>query len=364
MSWAEAAGLIGHGDLLAGLWAAAGRGHLPHALSFEGPEGVGKFLAALRLVNGLLCERGPGAPCVAAVGEKPCGPCLRFRSGNHLDVHVVDPQALGIELIPIHYVTRRLPEPVVEVTIEEALALRPAEGGWRAVIVRDAELMNEAAQSALLKTLEEPGHAVLLLLETSRPHLLLETVHSRCVRVRFEPLTEAQTLAVLAREGLAEEEAATLARWSRGAPGRALAMARRGALEMRALMAAVLAGELDPLEAATRLQQVEGDFRGTSERAPARQRARAATDLALEVARDLSRVAAGVPSARAAHGDLADGAGKQQDPGDIGRCVDELLQARQDVEMNLSPEGVLDRAMLALSRCARRATKTESETRR
>ena len=54
--------LVGHGAVLEGLWAAAARRRLGHALCFEGPPGVGKFLAALRLVNGLVCERGPAAP--------------------------------------------------------------------------------------------------------------------------------------------------------------------------------------------------------------------------------------------------------------------------------------------------------------
>ena len=54
--------LVGHGEVLDGLWRAAALDRLPHALTFEGPAGVGKFLAARRLAAGLLCERGPAAP--------------------------------------------------------------------------------------------------------------------------------------------------------------------------------------------------------------------------------------------------------------------------------------------------------------
>ena len=80
---------LGHAQTVEGLWRAAARGRLAHALLFEGQEGVGKFVAMRWFAAGLMCQGGPGAPC----GR--CGPCKRLSSGgessNHPDLLVLDP---------------------------------------------------------------------------------------------------------------------------------------------------------------------------------------------------------------------------------------------------------------------------------
>ena len=85
--------------------------------------------------------------------------------------------------------------------MEDFLDLRAGEGGWKVVLVREAERLGEAAQNAFLKTLEEPRPRVLLALESSRPERLLPTVRSRLVRVRLEPLSAADAEAVLGLSG-------------------------------------------------------------------------------------------------------------------------------------------------------------------
>jgi DNA polymerase-3 subunit delta' len=344
--------LRGHDAVLEGLWRATERGRLPHALLFQGPAGVGKFRAAQRFAAGLLCERGPGAPCGA------CGACRRRLAGSHGGLYVLDPGALQLETIPIHYVTPRDDHRDVH-TIEEFLALRAADGGWRVVVLRDFDRAGTNTQNALLKTLEEPGRGVVLVLESSRPDLLLETIRSRCVPVAFELLPPEDAAAVLTDAGLATERAALLSRWCEGAPGRALQMDREAAPEMRAALEALLTGGIDGLEAAARLTAVDGAFEGKSALAAARARARPALDLALAVGRDLARRAAGVPAEALPHGDLAarvvvPEAGRPT-PGAIAAAVDALARARQDVDLNLDPAAILDRAMLALERLARSA---------
>ena len=144
--------LHGHGAVLEGLWRSAAAGRLPHALLFRGPEGIGKFLAMRTLAAGLLCDGGPGAPCGA------CGPCKRVRSDNHADLFPVDAVAHGFDILTIHFVVHRDdPPPAYQgPAVEDFLLLRAHEGGWRVVLMREAERMNEAAQNAFLKTLEEP----------------------------------------------------------------------------------------------------------------------------------------------------------------------------------------------------------------
>ena len=164
---------VGHAEAIAGLLRAAAGRRLAHALLLSGPDGIGKFLAAEWLAFGLLCARGPARPCGA------CGPCKRLLAGTHADILVLDPESEGEEEIKISRITRR--ERDSQPNVGDFLSLRPMEGGWRVVILRDADRMNEEAQNALLKTLEEPGTSTLLALVASRPESLLPTTRSRCV---------------------------------------------------------------------------------------------------------------------------------------------------------------------------------------
>jgi DNA polymerase-3 subunit delta' len=216
-------------------------------------------------------------------------------------------------------------------------------------LVREAERMNEAAQNAFLKTLEEPTSRTLLVLESSSPAALLETVKSRLAAIDLQALTGEQTLEVLLSHDLERAQAETLARWCRGAPGLALKLHRRGALAMRELLAGTLAGSMQPRAAADALWKLEGSFPGKTASAKQRARARVFLDLGLEVLLDLERAAAGVPAADLAHGDLAsehpDG---RRAPGSIAvreRRMDRWIQARQDVDLNLAPEGLVERAL-------------------
>ncbi len=70
-----------------------------------------------------------------------------------------------------------------------AAAYRPYEGGKRVFVVEAAEAMRDESQNALLKTLEEPPEFVHLILLTSEPAALLETIASRCQPVDFAPLS-------------------------------------------------------------------------------------------------------------------------------------------------------------------------------
>ena len=174
----------GHLPFLEGLWRAAADGRLPHAVLLTGPEGIGKYLSARWLALGLLCESGPGRPCTI------CGPCKRAMSGNHPDLFLIDAPAVGQDRITVAFVTpreRRSDTDYDGVAIGEFLSLRPMEGGWRIVLIREVERMNEQAQNAFLKTLEEPGNQTLLVLESATPGRLLDTVRSRVVTVELEP---------------------------------------------------------------------------------------------------------------------------------------------------------------------------------
>lgn len=334
----------GHASTIQGLWRAAQAGRLPHALLLEGPSGVGRFVAATWLAQGLLCAGGPGEPC----GE--CGPCKRVSSGdwrgNHPDLYRIDPVEEDTERIKIDRIAVREGE---DESAAAFLSLRAMEGGWRIVLVRESHRMTIAAQNALLKTLEEPTPGTLLVLETHRPEALLQTIRSRCIRVRFDRLEAADATAVLVENGLEAEEAARLARWCGGSPGDALDFSRRGGAELVAVLGDVLRGLRPPLGAAREILELDGSFRGGTPAAKERDRARTVLDLGLDLVGDVMRSRAGIPPADLAHGELARTVSPERSARYGAQSAEALLEARADIERNLAPHPVLERALLVLA---------------
>ena len=172
---------------LAGLLArSVGRDALPPSLIFSGPAGSGTREMAIALGQAFNClspaafddagpaGRGPGDSAAARDACGTCSACVRIGRGVYPDVLVVAPGDNGsIRIDQIRDVIDRA-------------AFRPFEGRRRAVIVDEADLMAAPAQSALLKTLEEPPPSSVFVLVTSRPDMLLPTVQSRCPRLRFQ----------------------------------------------------------------------------------------------------------------------------------------------------------------------------------
>jgi DNA polymerase-3 subunit delta' len=124
------------------------------------------------------------------------------------------------------------------------LGMTPAEGGYRFVLVDEAEAMRPEAANALLKTLEEPPPRAVLMLTTAAPDRLLPTIRSRCRRLELEPLAEADMSALLSRlrPELGGADRARLATVAEGSPGRAIALAEGEGLAVQQLVERALAG--------------------------------------------------------------------------------------------------------------------------
>jgi DNA polymerase-3 subunit delta' len=164
----------------------SGRSH--HAYLFEGPEGVGKESTAVALAARLMCDASGLEPDADACGQ--CPQCRTFTSGNHPDYHLIDRRLH--KLHPDPNVRRSkglfLAVDVVRHFLIAPAGLKPTVGRARVFLIRDAERMNDGAQNALLKTLEEPPGASRLILVTTSAARLLPTIRSRCQIVAFDPL--------------------------------------------------------------------------------------------------------------------------------------------------------------------------------
>ncbi|MBO4504934.1 MAG: DNA polymerase III subunit delta' [Lachnospiraceae bacterium] len=142
-----------------------------HAYIFCGEEGSGKKLLANRFAAGLMCD---GAP-----DERPCGsciPCIQTSSGNHPDIIYVTHEKKNITVGDIR------------TQVVQDVAIKPYSGRFKVYIIDDADRMNEEAQNALLKTLEEPPEYAVILLLAKNTGSFLQTILSRCVMLRFIPL--------------------------------------------------------------------------------------------------------------------------------------------------------------------------------
>jgi DNA polymerase-3 subunit delta' len=305
-------------------------------------------------------------------------------SGSHPDVHRLGPTGAGRQIV-IGGPER--PRGIRDLIGE--LALASAEGGARVAIIEPADRMNEDAQSALLKTLEEPPAGVTLILCADAEEPLLPTIRSRCARLRLGPVGVRDVEALLTERGLADPPlAARVARIAGGRPGLAAAWAAdpdamivrdelaRSLLDLADARAAErLAGVRAAAIRAARLAVLGAD--GAESRAsreaeeeprpeeadpldgpekPAKssagERRRAAEALIAvwtDLARDLALCQAGRP------GDLRDLAllddcrsvGDRLPPRDVTRFLDRLGRAGLLVRGNVSPALVLDDLAMA-----------------
>jgi DNA polymerase-3 subunit delta' len=358
-------------------------GSPPHAVLLSGPEGVGKTTLALDLAAGLLCtaEDRSTRPC------RVCRACRMVEHGNHPDLHWLKPEGPGGQIViggsdaRYHGVRDLIAD----------LALLPVEGGARVALVERADRMNEDAQSALLKTLEEPPAGVTIVLCANDEEQLLPTVRSRCARVRLGPVGARAVEEILAEQGLADAPAAArFGRLAGGRPGLAIAYARAPeAATVRAELGRALLDLIDArpsgrLEALRSLvprttdlgallerggQALEDPAGGPdaaadatatdgavaddgARRVPAAERRRAAALLIavwVDVARDLALVAADEQTALRDPSLLEEYERVARDvpAGAVAAFLERLGRASELLEVNVAPELLLDALVLA-----------------
>lgn len=139
-------------------------GRLPHAIIIEGEEGLGKHVLAHEIAAALVCRGDGNKPC------RECAQCHKAKKGIHPDIY--EHTATG-GAKSFHIDTVR--------DIISDIYMPPNEAEYKIYILGNAHCMNESAQNAILKVLEEPPAYAVFIMTAENRSMLLETVLSRAV---------------------------------------------------------------------------------------------------------------------------------------------------------------------------------------
>lgn len=217
-------------------------GQMPHALIFSGPRGIGKATFAYRVgrfllkqglknsdQGGLFGEALPSEPLTTLDVANDDPVFSKIAAGGHPDFitieRAIDPKK-GTRKAALDVDTARKVTPFLRMT--------SSEGGWRVVIIDDADTMNRNAQNALLKILEEPPKNTILILIAHRIGAMIPTIRSRCRTINFQSLNEShmdQLLDKVAGSALSGDEKAMIMAMAEGQIGKAIDLYENDGLE-------------------------------------------------------------------------------------------------------------------------------------
>lgn len=195
----------------------------PHALLFVGPAGLGKRMLAMEFAESLLCHN--------LQGHDACQSCRQFRVGAHPDF---------VEIGLLEEKKTILIEQVRELIAGSAYA--PTLGKNKVILINDVDLMRTEAANAILKILEEPPESWTIILTATKEELLLPTILSRVVTLRFKPISEQEIQQAFLEKIKDEEQAEIYSRLADGSIGGAIELFEKDGLELRQQALEILMG--------------------------------------------------------------------------------------------------------------------------
>ena len=249
--------LRGQDQAVAALVTAAQSGRLHHGWLLCGPPGIGKATLAYRFARWLLA--GASSDDLSVAAHHPV--FRRVGARAHADLKIIERR--------VNERTKRLQGEIVVDTIREVgdfLHLTAGEGGWRVVLIDEAETLNRNAANAMLKLLEDPPPRSIWLLVCNAPGRLPITVRSRCRRLDLALLSD-QTIDDLLAQNLPElpsGERARLIAIADGSIGRALMLAGAQGSVLAEYVSEALAAPVGPPRAAAMAEaiaKIEDGFR-------------------------------------------------------------------------------------------------------
>ncbi len=201
--------VLGQPAAVTALRRALAQDELAHAWLVVGPPAVGQQELVRALGAALNCAE-PDAP---DLGCGRCNVCRRMAAGRHTALLELEPKGAGYLVDDVR--SEWIPAAMHSLT----------EGRRKLLRVRGADRMNEAAQNAFLKVLEEPPASVLWVLEVEDEGALLDTVVSRCRRLDLVPWGLEPLRERAAGLDIPEGRREALARAALGSPSRLEALA-------------------------------------------------------------------------------------------------------------------------------------------
>lgn len=201
--------IIGHEQIIMHLRNAISLDMVSHAYILNGPEYSGKMMLAEAFAAALQCESETERPCLS------CRSCKQAIDHNQPDIIYVShekPNTIGVDDI--------------RAQINSDIAIKPYSSRYKVYIVDEAEKMNQQAQNALLKTIEEPPSYAVILLLTTNADGFLPTILSRCITLNLKAVKEDVIRDYLmSRYQIPDYQADVCAAFSQGNVGKAVQLA-------------------------------------------------------------------------------------------------------------------------------------------
>ncbi|WP_077210327.1 DNA polymerase III subunit delta' [Bacillus dakarensis] len=167
---------------------------LAHAYLFEGMRGTGKKEISVLLAKSIFCSD----PTEGYIPCEQCHNCRRINSGNHPDIHLIEPDGLSIKKDQIRM-------------LQEEFSKTAVESKQKVYMIVHADRMTVNAANSLLKFLEEPSSQTVAILLTEQAQKILPTILSRCQAIQFRPLSSDNLIEKLIEHGVDQRKAPLIA---------------------------------------------------------------------------------------------------------------------------------------------------------
>ena len=201
--------ILGHEQIIAHLQNAIEEDKVSHAYIFNGPEASGKMMLAEAFAMALQCEGEGKRPCLE------CRSCRQAADHNQPDIIYVShekPNTIGVDDI--------------RTQINNDIDIKPYSSRYKVYIVDETQKMNQQAQNALLKTIEEPPAYAIILLLTTNADSFLQTILSRCITLNLKAVKEDRIKEYLMKHyQIPDYQADICAAFSQGNVGKAIQLA-------------------------------------------------------------------------------------------------------------------------------------------
>ncbi len=175
--------IIGHEQIKEHLQNAISMNKISHAYIFHGPDKSGKMALAKSFAMALQCQEHVPEGCME------CRSCKQALAGRHPDIIYLQhekPNTISVDDI--------------RTQINNSVATKPFAFPYKIYIIDEAEKMNQQAQNALLKTIEEPPAYAVILLLTTNTDIFLPTILSRCITLNLKVVADDKIRSFLMKE--------------------------------------------------------------------------------------------------------------------------------------------------------------------